>query len=147
MSSPRRQAREAALQILYFVDVGRAQPQTAIDAFFAGHQPEADERVRRFASTLVHGTTAEAEAIDRLIEQHSRHWRLARLAIVDRLILRMAVWELQHEPDTPPAAVLNEALDLARRFSSDEAVSFVNGVLDAIRRATDGEPAAGAPEA
>ncbi len=69
-----------------------------------------------------------------MIQAHSEHWRLERLAVIDRLILRIAVWELRHAPDTPPAVVMNEALELARTFSTDDAVRFVNGVLDAIRK-------------
>jgi N utilization substance protein B len=132
---PRRQAREAALQILYFWEVGRAQPESAIDAYFAEHLPDASDAVTTFASQIVHGTVDEVAAIDAVIAEHSRNWRVERLATIDRLILRMAVWELRHEPDTPPAAVINEALELARRFSTDDAVKFINGVLDGIKRA------------
>lgn len=134
MTGPRRQAREAALQILYFWEVGRTDPAAAIEAYFHEHAPDASEAVVEFAATLVEGTIADVAALDAIIEQHSAHWRLERLAIVDRLILRMAVWELRHATDTPPAVVLNEAIELARRFSSPEAVGFVNGVLDGIRK-------------
>ena len=135
MTSRRHQAREAALQILYFWEVGRADPDQAIDAYFAAHQPEASEESREFASRLVRGTIAGLEPIDRLIAAHSAHWRIERLAALDRLILRLATWELQNEPDMPAAVVIDEALELARTFSADESVQFVNGVLDAIRRA------------
>jgi transcription antitermination protein NusB len=131
---PRRQAREAALQILYFWEVGKAQPDAAIAAFFSEHAPDAGEPVVEFASALVHGTIAEVGEIDALISRQSEHWRLGRLAILDRLILRMAVWELRREPETAPAVVLNEAIELARRFSSPDSVRFVNGVLDGIRK-------------
>lgn len=139
MSGRRTLAREAALQILYFWEVGRAQPITAIQAYFAEHQPDADEALTTFTTTLVLGTIAEMEAIDQVIEQHARHWRLGRLAVIDRLVLRLAVWELRHadETGTPAAVVLNEAIELARRFSSDDAVRFVNGVLDAVRRSRE----------
>jgi N utilization substance protein B len=134
VSGRRTQAREAALQILYFWEVGRAQPITAIQSYFAEHQPDADEALTTFTTTLVLGTIAEMGAIDQVIEQHARHWRLERLAVIDRLILRMAIWELKHGTDTPVPVILNEAIELARRFSSDDAVRFVNGVLDAVRR-------------
>jgi N utilization substance protein B len=137
VTGPRRQAREAALQILYFWEVGRVSPDSAIDAFFREHAPEAGDAVTTFARALVTGTIAEIDELDALIEQHSQHWRLGRLAIIDRLILRMAVWELRHEPDTPAAVVLNEAIELARRFSAPDAGRFVNGVLDGIRRTLD----------
>lgn len=134
MTSPRHQAREAALKTLYFWEVGRAEPGEALETFFAEHQPDAPAPVREFARALVLGTTAEVPALDALIQQHSEHWRLERLAVIDRLILRMAVWELRHEAETPPAVILNEAIELARTFSTDDAVRFVNGVLDGIRK-------------
>lgn len=135
MSGPRRQGREAALQILYFWEVGRADPDAAIDAFFAEHQPDAPDEVVAFAARLVQGTVAEVEPLDAAIAGHSHHWRVTRLATIDRLILRMALWELRHEPETPAAVVLNEALELARRFSTEASVRFINGVLDGVRKA------------
>ncbi|MCR4374385.1 MAG: transcription antitermination factor NusB [Acidobacteria bacterium] len=133
-SSLRHQAREAALQALYFWDVGGAAPDEALDGVFAEHLPDAPETVRGFAETLVRGTVLAHQDIDALIDKQANHWRLERLAVIDKLILRMAVWELQHQPDTPPAVIVNEALELARTFSADESVKFVNGVLDGIRR-------------
>jgi N utilization substance protein B len=134
MGSPRHQAREAALRVLYLWEVGRVEPAAALETFFAEHEPDAPEAVRRFATEIVLGTAAEAAAIDGLIARHSEHWRVERLAVIDRLILRMAVWELQHAADTPAPVVLNEALELARTFSTDDSVRFVNGVLDGIRK-------------
>src|SRR5262245_48570227 len=99
MTSRRHQAREAALQILYFWEVGRTDPQQAIDAYFREHQPDAAETVRSYAAEMVHGTIANIDSLDRAIERHSANWRLERLAALDRLILRMAVWELHHQPD------------------------------------------------
>ena len=131
----RHQAREAALQSLYFCHISGAEPDEALPAFFDEHLPDATESVRAFASTLVHGAVRDAASLDALIEQHCQHWRLERLAIIDRLILRMGGWELQHEPDVAPAVVIDEALELARTYSSDESVGFVNGVLDAVRKA------------
>jgi N utilization substance protein B len=147
VNASRSQARDAALQILYFWEVGGTAPEAAIDAFFREHQPDASGEVIAFARSIVGGTAAEVSAIDPLIEQHSRHWRLERLAIIDRLILRMAVWELRHPDDTPPAVIINEALELARRFSTEDAVRFVNGVLDAIHRADQAGPPAADPAA
>ncbi|HYN06821.1 MAG TPA: transcription antitermination factor NusB [Vicinamibacterales bacterium] len=134
MTARRHQAREAALQILYFWEVGKTEPQQAVEAYFREHQPEANDAIRTFASELVSGTVGDLEAIDKLIVQHSANWRLERLASIDRLILRMATWELQHQPDVPAAVVVDEALELARTFSTDDSVRFVNGVLDAIRQ-------------
>ena len=132
--TPRRQAREAALQALYFWEVGRTAPDDAVDAVFAEHLPEASDAVRAFAETLMRGAVATHQEIDALIEKQSSHWRLERLAVIDKSIIRLAVWELQHQPETPPAVIVNEALELARTFSGEESVKFVNGVLDGIRR-------------
>jgi len=133
-AGPRHRAREAALQILYFWEVGRASPGEALEAFFAEHEPEAPEPLRTFASDLVHGTIAEIARLDEVIAAHSSNWRLDRLAVIDRMILRMAVWELSHGQDTPAAVVIDEAIELARTFSTDDSVRFVNGVLDAVRK-------------
>jgi N utilization substance protein B len=135
--NPRHAAREAALQILYLCDVGGALPELALATFFAEHQPEAPPDVRAFAAVLVTGTVDERSGLDALITKHSTNWRLERLAVIDRLILRMAAWELQRQPDTPPAVVINEAIELARAFGADESPKFVNGVLDSIRRSLD----------
>lgn len=133
-TGPRHRAREAALQILYFWEVGRATPDEAIDAFFTLHDPEASDVQRAFAGELVRGTIAEVGEVDALIAARSEHWRLDRLAVIDRMILRMAVWELRHEHDTPAPVVIDEAIELARTFSTDDSVRFVNGILDAIRK-------------
>jgi transcription antitermination protein NusB len=133
MIARRHQAREAALQILYFWEIGGTEPDQAIAAYFREHLPDATDEVKAFAAELVRGTIASLETIDALIGQHSANWRFERLAAIDRLILRLAVWELQHQPDVPAAVVIDEALELARTFSADDSVRFVNGVLDAIR--------------
>jgi N utilization substance protein B len=134
----RHDAREAALKILYSCEISGAPANEAISSFFSEHWPDADMAVRAFSSELVLGALTDVPAIDALIAQHSQHWRLERLAILDRLILRIAVWELQHEPDLPAAVVLNEALELARTYSTDGSVAFVNGVLDGIRNTLRG---------
>jgi N utilization substance protein B len=149
----RRRARESALQMLYQSEVGRMAPQEAIAAFWR-MAPSADEPVdesaasmderigtelgdglRDFANDLVRETLARVEAIDQLLVAHAHNWRLERMAVIDRLVLRLAVCELLTHPETPPKVIINEALELARTFSGDEAVAFVNGVLDAVRKA------------
>lgn len=138
----RRQARTAALQILYFWQVSGAPLATAVDAYFAEHMPDAEETVRAFAGELVQGAAAESVELDRLIAANAENWRLDRLALIDRQILRLAAWELRHHhADTPAAVVMNEALELARTFSGEESVPFVNGVLDSIRRTIERERA------
>jgi len=135
MTRPRHRAREAALRVLYFWEVGGVQPDQALGAYFREHEPEASEAVKAFATTLVHGTIADIPALDTLIEQHADNWRVSRLAVIDRLILRMAVWEFLFRPETPRTVVIDEAIELARTFSEQDAVRFVNGVLDGIHHA------------
>lgn len=131
----RRKAREAALSVLYLSEVGKTSPVLALETYFQEHRPDATPAERAFAEEIVLGTSRDQEALDALIREHSANWRLERLAIVDRVILRMGTWELRAYPDQAPAIALNEAIELARRFSSDESVKFVNGVLDAVARA------------
>ncbi|HEX5217095.1 MAG TPA: transcription antitermination factor NusB [Vicinamibacterales bacterium] len=136
MSDLRSQGREAALQILYFAEVGKTAPEEAVEAFFAGHGADASADLRAFAREIVLGVTTHLLDLDMLIQRHSEHWRLERLAVIDRLILRIGAWEFQHS-EAPPAVVIDEAIELARRFSGDQAVGFVNGVLDGIRKTLD----------
>ena len=140
MSRPRHRAREAALQVLYLCEVGRVPVEEALRTFFETHGEGLPEPVRQFAARLVTGTTADQDALDVLIREHTHHWRLERLSVIDRLILRLAAWELRHEPDVPPAVVLDEAIELARTFGADESARFVNGVLEGIRRSAAPDP-------
>ena len=133
-AAERHRAREAALQLLYQWEVGWAGaggPGDAQEAYWRAN-PAPDAR-RRFAAQLVEGTAAHVDAIDALLEAHAHNWRLARMAVVDRLIMRMAVYELAHT-DTPAAVVIDEALELARTYSGEGATAFINGVLDGISR-------------
>jgi transcription antitermination protein NusB len=135
----RHRAREAALQILYQWEVGKVDLAVAVDTFFtwqwADAAPPADQ-LRAFADRLATETVAQLEAIDRLIAETAEHWRPERLAVIDRLVLRLAIGELLGAADTktPPAVVIDEALELARTFSTEDAVKFINGMLDAIRK-------------
>lgn len=132
-------ARETALQILYFWQVGGVTPAQAIGAYFGAHPVELGEPARAFVEAVVTGTAGAVDRLDPIIEAHSTHWRLERMAVIDKLILRMATWELQHVPETPAAVVLDEAIELARTFGSDDSVRFVNGLLDAIRKTVEQE--------
>ena len=96
------------------------------------HTPDRERDA--WAVELVRGTARELHRIDPLITQHATNWRIERMAVVDRVILRLGVYELLCTPDTPPAVVIDEAVELARTFSADQAVPFVNGVLDAVHR-------------
>jgi N utilization substance protein B len=136
----RRRAREAALQILYQQDVGHLALEQAIETFFSRQWPGAappSGEVRAFATTLARDTVSGLEPIDLLIASTTQRWRPERMAIIDRLILRMAVCELRRDADVPRAVVINEALELARTYSTEDAVKFINGMLDAIRKKID----------
>lgn len=129
----RRRSRQRALQILFLWDARRQPVEDAINAFydtlFAEEHPERDW----FAAELVRGTIEHLEEVDERIRRHAEHWRMERMPAVDRNILRQSVYEMTHE-GTPAAVVIDEALELARKFSSEESVHFVNGVLDAVHR-------------
>jgi N utilization substance protein B len=134
---PRHRAREAAVQILYQWEVGRGDVDGAAETFFTWQWPNADpppDELRAFASALARDTVARLPSIDPLIADTAQRWRPERMAVLDRLILRMAICELSRDPATPPAVVINEALELARTFSTEESVKFINGMLDAIRK-------------
>jgi transcription antitermination protein NusB len=132
----RRAAREAALQMLYQCEVGRAGAFEAIATYWPSREAEGalDDPYRDFADGLVRGTLARVAEIDALLSTHARNWRVERMAVLDRLVLRLGTYELLAEPDTPARVVINEAIELARRFSGEEAAAFVNGVLDAVRK-------------
>ncbi len=132
----RSRARAAALQMLYQWEVGRSSAHEAIATYWPSQDDARDvaEEHREFANGLVRGTISRVAGIDALLAAHAQNWRVERMAVIDRLVLRLAVYELLDEPATPSRVVINEALELARTFSGDEAVAFVNGVLDAVRK-------------
>lgn len=133
----RRHAREAALQMLYQWEVGRTSASEVLRTFWRHDSRPADEWSddhRAFAERLAMGVTDTIGNIDPIIAEAAEHWRLERMNVIDRLILRLAVYEFLHEAGTPARVIINEALELARTFSTDDAVRFINGVLDAIRR-------------
>ena len=131
--SSRRRSRQRALQILFLWDAHRQPVSDALDAYydtlFFEEQPGRDP----FVAELVNGTIQHLEEIDELISRHAEHWRMERMPAVDRNILRLAVFEMTCS-GTPAVVIIDEALELARKFSGEEAVHFVNGVLDAVHR-------------
>ena len=133
----RTRAREAALQLLYRAEVGGLDVEAARREYWeeAGEYLEGDAEysVREFAEALFDGVRAGQAALDERITAALTNWRLERVALIDRLILRIAAFELQRASD-PPAVIIDEALELARRFGGDDSVRFVNGVADAIRK-------------
>jgi len=133
----RHRSRQKALQVLFSLDLRHQPVGEAITSFYSGLGSEAEAQGTaepdEFMEALVRGTNEHAEEIDRWIATNSEHWRLDRMPVVDRNILRMALYEMT-KTETPPAVVIDEALELARQFSGDESVAFINGVLDAVRR-------------
>ncbi len=127
----RRTARECALQMLYQYDVGRHSEQDILRTFW---QMNAHfDSVGDFANELFRGTLGRLGEIDAVIQRHTKNWRLGRLAVIDRNILRVAVYEFLSGGGTPETVVINEALEIARKFSTQESALFVNGVLDSIK--------------
>jgi N utilization substance protein B len=129
----RRKSRELALQMLFQADMGKQQPEEVRGTFWRERDDvSADER--GFAEDLFRLASERNAEIDGLIERHAEHWRMDRMAVVDRNLLRASVAEFLGFPSTPRAVVINEALEIARKFSSPESVQFINGVLDSVGR-------------
>jgi len=116
--------------MLYQWELGGSTPEQVGATFFL--ERKADPEVESFARGLFQGAVDDITRLDRLLREHAQNWRLERMAAVDRSILRLAVYELLHCPETPPPAVINEALEIARRFSGEDSVDFVNGILDSV---------------
>jgi len=129
----RRKSRELTLQMLFQSDMGR-QPAEQVRKSFWNERTDVEEEVRGFAEDLFRIAEERKEEIDRMIEAHAEHWRMERMAAVDRNVLRAAVAEFLAFQNTPKPVIINEALEIARKFSSPESVTFINGVLDSIAR-------------
>ena len=129
----RRKAREVALQLLYQLDVqGESNPEPHLPEFWARHP--VDREVREFAEVLIRGAKLHEPKIDELISQFAENWELDRMAVVDRNILRQGVFEILWTEDVPPKVAINEALEVAKKFSTHESSRFINGVLDRIHK-------------
>ena len=136
----RRKARECALQMLFAADVAKTRDTVLTRNYWTElGEPDLDEETRDFADKLSIGTLDKVDEIDATIRTRAEHWRIERMAIVDRNVLRMAVYEFLFS-DTPHTVVINEALEIARRFSTFEATQFINGILDAIKHDLEKNP-------
>jgi N utilization substance protein B len=144
----RHRGRQQALQLLFQWDLRRTPLEDVIrgyyDSLLVSEDTIAQPRPDEFAKGLLRGVVEELPGIDQRITRNAAHWRLERMPVVDRNILRIAVYEMLRT-DTPPAVIIDEALELARRFSGEESVHFVNGVLDAVRRELPAAAAAPGP--
>ena len=135
----RRKARECALQMLFAADVAGTRGDDLARTFWSElADGELEPVAHDFATRLALGTLANLQEVDERIRSRAEHWRISRMALVDRNVLRLAVYEFLHEA-TPRTVTINEALEIARRFSSYEATQFINGILDAIKRDLDQE--------
>ena len=138
--SSRRRSRQRALQILFLWDARRQPVDEALNAYYDTLYSEERPVRDPFAADLVRGTVENVAELDERISRHAEHWRMERMPAVDRNILRLAVYEMTRG-GTPAAVTIDEALELARKFSGEESVQFVNGVLDAIHREDTAKPA------
>jgi transcription antitermination protein NusB len=130
----RRKARICALQMLFQYDIAQPRVDQLTNSYWEAFGDDMGNVAREFSNDLALGAIARLDEIDELIKRRAEHWRIQRMAVVDRNILRLAIYEFLYEADTPKTVVINEALEIARRFSTFEATQFINGILDAIKR-------------
>ena len=128
----RRKAREETLRILFRLEFENKQIEKTLDQYW--ESKKISEEIKEYSTWLVNGIISDQAKIDNIIQQVSEHWRISRMALVDRNILRMAVFELLYEENIAPAIIINEAIEIAKKYSGDEAGTFVNGILDAVRK-------------
>lgn len=133
----RRSARESALRILFELEFNDIGPEAVLARY--GKEGKSPAAAGEYAGRLVRGVMARRNEIDELIRSTSRRWRITRMALVDRNILRIAAFELLEDKSLAPAIIINEAIEIAKLYSSDEAAVFVNGVLDAVRKKIEGK--------
>ncbi len=129
----RRLSRELALQALFLFDVNKSDPDTWLDQFCAQREDELTEMVKPFFIDLVEGVLADWDDIDGLLNKSSKNWKISRMPVVDRNIMRIATFELLKRKDIPPSVSINEAVEIGKKFGTRDSGSFINGVLDKIR--------------
>lgn len=131
----RRKAREHALQILFQLDIRKEKPSAVVlKHFWAEYQPE--DEVKAFSEEIIKGTYKHLPEINKLIRQCAKNWTLDRMAVVDRNVLRMAVYEILYRMDIPTSVTINEAIEIAKKYGTEDSGSFVNGILDSVARTT-----------
>ena len=133
----RRKAREFALQMLYQWEQSAEKIAHVESRFWKGARAEVS--TRKFANQLFEGAAAQAAELDKLIKQHARNWRIERMAVIDKNILRLGIYELRAGSDVPAKAVINEAIELAKKYSTEESAPFINGILDTIHKKKNGK--------
>ena len=140
----RRKARICALQMLFQYDIARPSVEELTSNYWEAFGDDMGNVPRDFSDNLARGAISHLADIDDLIKRRAENWRIQRMAVVDRNILRLAIYEFLYEAETPKTVVINEALEIARRFSTFEATQFINGILDAIKRDLEGNQTASA---
>lgn len=128
----RRKAREETLRILFRLEFENTHFEKTLIQYWENRKTS--EEIKEYSTWLVNGIISHQEKIDNIIQRVSEHWRISRMALIDRNILRMAVFELLYEENIAPPIVINEAIEIAKKYSGDKAATFVNGILDAIRK-------------
>ena len=126
----RRKARELAVQMLYQYDLSGNLPETIVSTF--EELQKSKPNTREFAIKIFHGTVAHMAKLDEMIQQQADNWRLSRMAVVDRNIIRLSVYEFLHEDDTPKLVIIDEAIEIAKKFGTEKSSQFINGILDGI---------------
>ncbi len=129
----RRKSRELAMQMLFQGDLGKQKPEE-VERLFWEAREDVDDETRGFADDIHRLATQREDEVDKLIQKHAQNWRVERMPVVDRNLLRAAVAEMLGYPRTPAAVVINETLEIARRYAAPESIHFLNGVLDAVGR-------------
>ena len=129
----RRQARELALQALFFLDIDKLDPEENLDAFCINYEEQLTKNIKPFFMVLVRGVLENKAEIDTLIRKYSKNWKLSRMPAVDRNIMRIATFELLKLEDVPATVTINEAIEIAKDFSSDDSGAFVNGILESVK--------------
>jgi N utilization substance protein B len=129
----RTKGRECALKVLYAIDVTGDDARKCVDVFWQNHE-EKDAEMKVFADSLVLGVVKNRELIDKIITTHTTNWQLKRMAVIDRNVIRSAVYELLFMEDIPPKVAINEAIDIAKKYGDKDSGKFVNGVLDKINK-------------
>ncbi len=133
----RRQARELALQALFFLDIDRSDPEEGIHAFCANNEESLTPGVKPFFMELVKGVKDNQIQIDALLNQYSKNWKLTRMPVVDRNIMRIAVFEFLKRADIPGSVTINEAVEIGKKYGTKDSGAFINGVLDRIKSLED----------
>lgn len=127
----RRQSREYALKMLFQIDIGQLEAPAVMNYFLS--QQKGSEAVKAYAKDLTSGVLSELSAIDAMIQKQAHHWKLNRMAGIERNILRMAMYEFLRCPDVPKSVIINEAIEIAKKYSHDESGAFINGILDKLQ--------------